>query len=311
MNRGDGGSCSNFFPLSPPPSHLPPNFPTPRLPPLPSDLFNIPNVLRIDEFLNNNDFNFHFSNDYVPQAPDTPPLKGFAGNFFPNGPSTAKNSSNVVKNAAKTSSKIGTNTIQTMSGDRLIGKLERVIEKEKPKEEIVSDESIIFSLPIIPTTLDNEDFEIKQGIKKQKDDEINEELDLTRLKDEIGDGEIPKEIEFYFGGKNCNFFLMCSQLGLNKDNENFIDFLSSDIGLQIFRENMFSIYIETGNIFYDHYNTNESIYSFLLNQHDETKQIIHVTVIDKDCFSNYLKYFLDDVDNKTVKRFDLFAHKIF
>ena len=134
---------------------------------------------------------------------------------------------------------------------------------------------------------------------------------MTRLKDEIGDGEIPKEIEFYFGGKNCNFFLMCSQLGLNKDNENFIDFLSSDIGLQIFRENMFSIYIETGNIFYDNYNTNESIYSFLLNQHDETKQIIHVTVTDKDSFSNYLKYFLDDVDNKTVKRFDLFAHKIF
>ena len=34
-----------------------------------------------------------------------------------------------------------------MSGDRLIGELKRVIEKEKPKEEIVPDENIIFSLP--------------------------------------------------------------------------------------------------------------------------------------------------------------------
>ena len=110
-------------------------------------------------------------------------------------------------NTAKTSSNVGTNTTQTMSGNRLIGELERVTEKEKPKEEIVPDENIIFSLQKIPAILDNEDFEIKQEIKKQKDDEINEEIDLTRLKDEINAGEIPKEIEFYFAGKNCNFFL--------------------------------------------------------------------------------------------------------
>ena len=86
-----------------------------------------------------------------------------------------------------------------------------------------------------------------------------------KLKDKIDKGEIPREIEFYFGAKNYNFFLMCLQLGLNKDNENFMDFLSSDIGSQIFRKNMLSIHIETGNISYDNCNTNESIYSFLLN----------------------------------------------
>ena len=37
-------------------------------------------------------------------------------------------------------------------------------------------------MPKIPKILDNENFEIKQEIKKQKDDEINEEIDLTRLK---------------------------------------------------------------------------------------------------------------------------------
>ena len=102
---------------------------------------------------------------------------------------------------------------------------------------------------------------------------------------------------------------MCLRLGLNRDNETFIEFLSLDIGSQIFRENMLSIRIETGNIFYDNYNTNESIYSFFLNQQDETKQVIHTTLIYKDSFSNYLKYFLDDVDNETVKKFDFFAHK--
>ena len=102
---------------------------------------------------------------------------------------------------------------------------------------------------------------------------------------------------------------MCSQLGLNKDNENFIDFLSLDIGSQIFREKMLSKHVETGNIFYNNYNTNESIYSFLLNQWDETKQIIHATLTYKDSFLNYLKYLLDDIVNETVERFDFLAHK--
>ena len=225
FNRGDGSSNNNVFP--PPPL---PNFPNLRPPTPSSDLFNVLNVPRIDEFLNNNDFNFDFSNDYVLPVPDPLSLRKFAGNIFPNGPSTTKNSSK--KNT------VGTNTTQAKSGDCLIGHLERVTEKENPKEEIVHDQNIIFSLPKIPTILDNEDFEIKQEIKKQKDDETIEETDLIRLKYEIGTGEIPKEIEFYSGRENYNFFLMCSWLGLNKGNENSIDFLSSDIGSQIFRENM-------------------------------------------------------------------------
>ena len=50
----------------------------------------------------------------------------------------------------------------------MIEEPERVIEKEKPKEKIIPDENIIVSLPKIPTILDNEDFEIKQEIKKTK-----------------------------------------------------------------------------------------------------------------------------------------------
>ena len=116
------------------------------------------------------------------------------------------------------------------------------------------------------------DFEQKQEIKKkQEDDEINEEIDLNRVKDET-------DASIYFGDENYSFFLMCLKLNLNKDNENFIDFLSSDVASQILMENMLSIHIGTGNTFYENYNTNESIYNFLLRQHDETKKIIHATL---------------------------------
>ena len=102
---------------------------------------------------------------------------------------------------------------------------------------------------------------------------------------------------------------MSSKLNLSKENENFIGILSSDVGSEIRRENMPSIDIETGNIFYENYSTNESIYDFLLRQHDETKKIIHATLTDKDSFSNYLRYFLDDIDAETVNKFDFFTNK--
>ena len=110
-----------FFPLPPASSSPPPpNFPNPRPLPLPSDLFNIPNVPRIGEFLNDNHFNFDLSNGYVPPARNPPLLRGFARIFFPNGRSTAKTSSNVL-----------TYVTQTMSGDRLIGELKRENQRKR------------------------------------------------------------------------------------------------------------------------------------------------------------------------------------
>ena len=102
---------------------------------------------------------------------------------------------------------------------------------------------------------------------------------------------------------------MCSWLGANKHNENFIELFSWDIGVQIFKENIILIHIETGNILYDNYNTNESIYSFSLNRQDETKQVVHATLTYKDSFPNYLKYFLDDINNETVEKFEFFTNK--
>ena len=83
---------------------------------------------------------------------------------------------------------------------------------------------------------------------------------------------------------------MCSKLYMNKDNKNFIDFLSSDAGSQIPRENKLSIHIETGNICYENDNKNESVYDFLLWQQDETKKILHATLTCKNSFSNFLGY---------------------
>ena len=102
---------------------------------------------------------------------------------------------------------------------------------------------------------------------------------------------------------------MCSKLKLCKDNENFIDFLSSDIGSQILSENMLSIHIETGNIFCENNNTKESSYYFLLMQQDETKNDYSCNPNQQNYFSNYLRYFLGDIDAETVDKFDFLQTK--
>ena len=90
----------------------------------------------------------------------------------------------------------------------------------------------------------------------------------------------------------------------------FIDFLSSDIGSQIFRENFLSMHIETDNVYFGGYNTNESIYEILLSQQDETKQKNYTTLSYSATFSNYIRNFLDDIDHKAVDKYDFFTNKM-
>ena len=51
------------------------------------------------------------------------------------------------------------NTTQTITGDKLIAKLGKVTEKEKPKENLVDDYDITYFLPEIPTILDDQECE--------------------------------------------------------------------------------------------------------------------------------------------------------
>ena len=58
--------------------------------------------------------------------------------------------------------------MQAMSRDRLIGELEWVVEKEKPKEKLQADNDVIFFLPKISTILDDDEYEKKKKEKNQR-----------------------------------------------------------------------------------------------------------------------------------------------
>ena len=86
----------------------------------------------------------------------------------------------------------------------------------------------------------------------------------------FNEASVPHQLDFFHGGINENFIQACYFLSRNSNNREFIAFLVSDEGQNVMTNNNFSIHVESGNIFYQNFNTNENFYSFLIAQQDET-----------------------------------------
>ena len=86
---------------------------------------------------------------------------------------------------------------------------------------------------------------------------INEEYNFHEIKDAFDKASVPSSLQFFYGGEDDEFIEACSLLSLNEDNNDFVSFLASDIGQNIMVNNSLSIHIETGNISYQNFNTNE------------------------------------------------------
>ena len=108
---------------------------------------------------------------------------------------------------------------------------------------------------------------------------------------ELNDGTLPKELKFFRGsdgGNEFKFHAMQNIGMLNKSNENFIDYLSSDFAKEVLAKNKVKIHLDTGNIYYDNLNMRESIYSFMHAQQDETKTLMDFELDISDDFEFYL-----------------------
>ena len=96
----------------------------------------------------------------------------------------------------------------------------------------------------------------------------------------------------------------------NNVNRKFIDFLLSDTGQNIVTNNSLSIHVESGNIFYQNFNTNENFYSFLMAQQDETKTIIPKRISYHHSLEKYTQKYLPSFSIDDVEEFDLFSNSL-
>ena len=225
--------------------------------------------------------------------------------------------------------------------DTLQEKTERLI--HEPREEVSLDD-----LPDVPQTekpiidtfsrlltpmLDGQTIEITPKTKEIEEKNLSEQLqklfpdidqkvnekekdfkldieNLSQVLSEIGKSEIvPFEFEFFHGGQNEKFSEIICSLAPTTDNLEFLDFLQSDDCRNILVDNKLKIHVETGNIYYDDKDTNESIHDFIIAQQNPISGAIeHNFVFDHD-YITYFDWLINGFSTSQKQKLDIFKNK--
>ena len=175
--------------------------------------------------------------------------------------------------------------------------------KKQPRTKLIDGETI----EITPRREVTEEKQLSDHLQKHFpdiDNIINEnkkadlEIDFTNLTNTLSEIEnqiVPFEFEFFNGGENNKFRDIILGLG-NVSGHNiikFVNFLESQICKKILADNTLKIHIETGNIYYDNNDTNESIHNFILAQLNPIAgEINHDFTFDRD-YSTYFHWIND------------------
>ena len=107
------------------------------------------------------------------------------------------------------------------------------------------------------------------------------------------------------GGNELKFHAMLNIGILNKSNEHFLDYLSSDFAREVLSKNKMKIHLDAGNSYYNHLNMRETIYSFMNAQQGEATKFVD---FDLDINNNF-EFYLDEViASVTDDKFDIDAH---
>ena len=114
---------------------------------------------------------------------------------------------------------------------------------------------------------------------KERESSFKERTEnIEELVEKIGkneESELTFEFEFFNGGANLKFDSFVKRFGLTTENKEFLNFFQSEYCKVIFQNNNLKIHIETGNIYYNDRDTNDSIFEFIQNQQNTSKGIIN------------------------------------
>ena len=128
---------------------------------------------------------------------------------------------------------------------------------------------------------------------------------------EFDKDEIPQELEFFSGGPEQSRSLISKidSHSLIRGNEEFVNFLGSEECQEALERDGISIHVPTGNIFINNQNTEESIYTFLDNQQDETKKEIPLDFTYDDNLTDYMTKYLPAINDYDEVKYDFLANK--
>ena len=119
--------------------------------------------------------------------------------------------------------------------------------------------------------------------------------------------QVTFEFEFFNGGRTTKLDSFTKKFGLTNENIEFVDFLQSDYCKEIMQSNDLKIHIETGNLYYNDTDTNESIFDFMKNQQNNSKGVINYDLKFDGSYKNYFKWILNEYEAPEKTKYDLFA----
>ena len=130
-------------------------------------------------------------------------------------------------------------------------------------------------------------------VNKQDEEKFKEDVNyLMEILTRIGEDDTPLEFEFFTGGKNKKKFYINRDIGPSSNNLDFLDFLQSNQCKQVLVNNKVKIHIETGNIYYDHQDTNESILDFFFNQQNPITGVINSDFVYGESYADYFNWLI-------------------
>ena len=151
-----------------------------------------------------------------------------------------------------------------------------------PKAKITEEKQISDTLQQLFPDVEKITEENKKADVKVDLENLSETL--TAISKEV----LPFEFEFFKGGTNEKFSNVIRTLDSGTETLEFLGFLKSKICKKILEDNKLKIHVETGNIYYDNNDTNESIHNFILAQANPISgEIDHAFTFDRD----YVTYF--------------------
>ena len=147
---------------------------------------------------------------------------------------------------------------------------------------------------------------------KEKQETFKERTEnIEELVKKVGDADQNSQstfkFEFFQGGVNAKFHSFMNNFGLTEENQKFIQLLQSEYFRKIFETNNLKIHIETGNIYYQDRDTNESIFHFIQNQQNITKGFVQKDFKFSSNYKDYFQWILHQFDANEKTNYDLLS----